>query len=215
MLKKMSISALALLIGLMAFAAAASAHVVVYPQQSTQGSYEKFTVRVPSEKQNTSTVKVEIRLSPADVSVSRVEPKAGWTYQMTKDTTGAVTSIVWTAQGDGLAATEFTEFNMSGKVGDNATAITWKAYQTYKDGEVVEWVGASGSDKPASVTKVNAKPAGAAAAGGHDTGAAHTADTAASSGAGEASQLPLILSIVAVVLGALSLILTLLRRNKA
>ncbi len=31
----------------------ASAHVTVQPKETTQGSYEKFTVRVPSEKKRT------------------------------------------------------------------------------------------------------------------------------------------------------------------
>src|SRR5699024_12442268 len=30
----------------------------------------------------------------------------------------------------------------------------WEAYQTYDDGETVEWTGAKDSDKPAPVTKV-------------------------------------------------------------
>lgn len=209
MMKRMGMTVVALFAGLWLFAGIASAHVVVYPQQTTQGSYEKFSVRVPSEKKDTNTVKVEVRLTPADVTVSRIEPKAGWTYALTKDASGAVTSVVWTAQADGLSPTEFTEFNMSGKVGDKATAITWKAYQTYKDGSVVEWVGASGSDSPASVTKVNPKPAGAEA-GGHDTG--HAA-AAAGGEASAGSKTPLVLSIVAVVLGALSLIVSLLRRR--
>jgi uncharacterized protein YcnI len=208
-MKRMTTTIIALIACLWLFAGIASAHVVVYPQQTTQGSYEKFSVRVPSEKKDTNTVKVEVRVAPADVTISRIEPKAGWTYALTKDATGAVTSVVWTAQGDGLSPTEFTEFNMSGKVADNAAAITWKAYQTYKDGSVVEWVGASDSDTPASVTKVNPKPAGTDS-GGHDTG--HTA-AATGDGAAAASKTPLVLSIVAVVLGALSLIVSLLRRR--
>lgn len=208
-MKRMGITLIALLASLSLFAGIASAHVAVYPNETTQGAYEKFTVRVPSEKKDSNTVKVEVRLTPADVTVSRIEPKAGWTYALTKDASGAVTSVVWTAQGDGLSSTEFTEFNMSGKVGDKAASITWKAYQTYKDGSVVEWVGASGSDTPASVTKVKVKPAGATA-DSHDTG--HLAAAAGGNGT-SGSQTSLVLSIIAVVLGALSLIVSLLRRR--
>jgi uncharacterized protein YcnI len=197
-MRKIGMTAFALLLSLWLFVGIASAHVVVYPQQTTQGAYEKFAVRVPSEKPNTNTVKVEVRFNPAEVAISRFEPKPGWTYQVTKDATGAITNVVWTAQGDGLTPTDFTEFNMQGKVADKATTITWKAYQTYKDGSVVEWVGAAGADTPASVTTVNPKPAGASAAGLHDTGSA---------------KLPLILSIVAVVLGALALIMAFTRRR--
>jgi uncharacterized protein YcnI len=209
-MRKTGLLTMACLCCLLLWAGVASAHVVVYPQQTTQGAYEKFTVRVPSEKKDVNTVKVELRFNPADVTISRFEPKPGWTYQVTRDASGAITSVVWTAQGDGLSPTEFAEFNMQGKVSDKATSITWKAYQTYKDGSVVEWVGAAGSDTPASVTQVAAKPAGADTAGNHDTGHA-AGGTAAANGGG--SSLPLVLSIVGIVLGALALITALVRRR--
>ncbi|WP_312859716.1 DUF1775 domain-containing protein [Peribacillus huizhouensis] len=43
---------------------------------------------------------------------------------------------------------------MQGKVADDSKEIVWKAYQTYQDGSVVEWVGAPDAEKPASVTVV-------------------------------------------------------------
>ncbi len=191
----------------------ASAHVTVLPKETTQGSYEKFAVRVPTEK-DIPTVKVEVKFPLDAVSISRFEPKPGWKYELTKDANSKITGVVWTATGEGLGATEFGEFYMQGKVADTATAITWKAYQTYKDGSVVEWVGADGSDKPASVTKVNAKPAGAGTdSHGHTTSpAAPAADKGASEPA-SASQAPLYLSIAAIVLGAASLIVSLMRRK--
>jgi len=193
----------------------ASAHVTVLPSESVQGSYEKFTVRVPNEK-DIPTVKVEVKFPLDSVSISRFEPKPGWKYDLTKDASGKITSVTWTATGEGLGATEFGEFNMQGKVADNATSISWKAYQTYKDGSVVEWVGAAGSDKPASVTKVNAKPAGAATdSHGHTAtapeGAANQSGSAAAAPA--ASQAPLYLSIAALLLGIIALIIALSKRK--
>ncbi|KEQ22660.1 YcnI family copper-binding membrane protein [Paenibacillus tyrfis] len=191
----------------------ASAHVTVLPKETTQGSYEKFAVRVPTEK-DIPTVKVEVKFPLDSVSISRFEPKPGWKYELTKDANNKITGVIWTATGEGLGATEFGEFYMQGKVADTATAITWKAYQTYKDGSVVEWVGADGSDKPASVTKVNAKPAGAGAdSHGHTTTPAAPAADKAASEAPAASQTPLYLSIAGVVLGAAALIVSLMRRK--
>jgi uncharacterized protein YcnI len=208
MLKKLLLNSSVLLICSLLLAGIASAHVVVYPVESTQGSYEKFTVRVPSEK-DIPTVKVEVKFPLDSVAVSRFEPKAGWNYQISKDADGKVTGVVWTASGEGLSATEFGDFNMQGKVADAAKEITWKAYQTYKDGSVVEWVGAEGSKNPASVTKVKAKPTGAAA----DSHGA-TVDQPASTNGG-ASNTALYLSIAAVVLAALALIMAMRRpRNK-
>lgn len=195
------------LIAMMMFAGIASAHVTVLPNESTQGKYEVFTLRVPTEKE-IATVKVEVKF-PAGVTVSRFEPKFGWKYDVTKDGSGKITSVVWTATGEGFGATEFGEFKMSGKVENDAKDLSWKAYQTYKDGSVVEWVGAEGSDKPASVTKIKAAPKGADSHG-HDTGAAAPADDSHS---GE-SKTPLYLSIAAVVLGALALIVSLLKKAK-
>jgi uncharacterized protein YcnI len=198
-------------VAMLLFAGIASAHVVVYPQQSTQGTYEKFTVRVPTEKE-VPTVKVEIKI-PAEVDISRVQPMAGWKYDFTKDSSGKITSVVWTATGDGLSSTEFGEFDMQGKVGDKATSISWKAYQTYKDGSVVEWIGAPDSDKPASITTVNPKPATAkTSADGHDHGAGTMA--AANTGNGGSSNLPLYLSIAALVLGVIAVVASLTRRTK-
>jgi uncharacterized protein YcnI len=198
-------------VAMLLFAGIASAHVVVYPQQSTQGTYEKFTVRVPSEK-DVPTVKVEIKI-PAEVAISRFQPMAGWKYDLTKDTSGKITSVVWTATAEGFSSTEFGEFNMQGKVGDQATSISWKAYQTYKDGSVVEWVGAPDSDKPASVTIVNPKPATAKTnADGHDHGAGTMA--AAHDENGGSSKLPLYLSIAALILGVVSVIIALTRKAK-
>ena len=136
------------------FAGVASAHVTVQPKETTQGSYEVFTVRVPSENETVPTTKIEVKV-PAEVNISRLEPKPGWTYELQKDASEKITSITWTTEGDGLSPTEFGQFLTQGKVDDQATEIVWKAYQTYQDGSVVEWVGAEDADKPASVTKVN------------------------------------------------------------
>lgn len=208
MFKKLMLNAGIMLIGSMLLAGIASAHVTVYPKESTQGSYEKFTVRVPSEK-DIPTVKVEVKFPMDAVAVSRFEPKAGWTYELAKDTAGKITGVTWKATGDGLASTEFGEFNMQGKVADAATEIVWKAYQTYKDGSVVEWVGANGSDKPASVTTIKAKSAAGATTDSH--GQVIAGSAAAS---GTSSNTPLYLSIAAVVLGALSLIVSLTKKRK-
>ncbi|MBD0380014.1 YcnI family copper-binding membrane protein [Paenibacillus sedimenti] len=201
-----------LLAGSMLLAGIASAHVTVSPKESTQGSYEKFTVRVPTEK-DVPTVKVEVKFPLDSVAISRFEPKPGWTYELAKDTSGKITGVTWTATGDGLSKTEFGEFNMQGKVADTATQIVWKAYQTYKDGSVVEWVGAEGADKPASVTTVKPKAAGAAAdSHGHTAAGGASASTA---GTGTASgNTSLYLSIAAVILGALSLIISLVKKRR-
>jgi Uncharacterized protein conserved in bacteria len=206
-IKKWTIAAV-MAVCLMMFASAASAHVTVQPPSVPANSYQVFAVRVPSEEKGVNTVKVQVKVADGAV-ISRVEPKPGWTSELEKDANGVVTSITWTAaEGGGLSETEFTEFRMSGKVNEDAAQLVWKAYQTYSDNTVVEWVGADGSDKPASVTTVTA----ATAEGdghGHDTGAA--ADTGDSQDSN--SKLPLTFSIIALALGASAFVMA-ARKNK-
>lgn len=206
-MKKTSTMFFALIMAMMIFSGIASAHVSVLPSQANQGSYEKFTVRVPSEKES-PTIKVEIKFSPDEVSVSRFEPKAGWKYDIIKDTAGKIAGVTWTATGDGLSSTEFGEFNMQGKVADNAVKITWKAYQTYKDGTLVEWTGAPDAEKPASVTSVKPSATGTDSHGN----AAPAASTDKTSGG--ASQMPLYLSIIALLLGAVAVVISVIKKTK-
>lgn len=169
------IVALALAALLSAFAAeTAFAHVTVQPKEVPQGSYQVFTVRVPTERPSATTaVKIVI---PDGVEISRFEPKPDWTYEIETDGEGKIVSVTWKAAGAGLAETEFGEFRMQGKVAEDATELVWKAYQTYADGEVVAWTGAPDADTPASVTRVT--PA-AADADGHDHGGGGSADAGA------------------------------------
>lgn len=196
---------------LFVFAGVASAHVVVFPQKTTQGTYEKFTVRVPTEK-DSPTVKVKLDV-PKEVEVFGVEPMPGWKYELAKDQTGLITGITWTAENKGLRASEFGEFNIQGKVSDKADKIVWKAYQTYKDGSVVKWTGAEDSENPASVTQV-AKSNGNA----HDHHASHAGanEESAQTNHEEAkpSNIPLYLSIAAVILSLVAVIISLLKARK-
>jgi uncharacterized protein YcnI len=199
------------------FVGVASAHVTVQPQETSQGSYEFFTVRVPSEKEDVQTTKVEVKF-PEEVNITRFETKPGWTYEVQKDDTGKITSATWTTEGEGLTGSEFVQFTMQGKVGDEATEIIWKAYQTYSDGSVVEWVGAPDADKPASVTVVN--PADGSGHGHGGASAESSNDDHSASGDLQndvevktaSSNVPLFLSIAALIAGLLALVFSLRKR---
>lgn len=205
-MKKWSVLGLTAL-SLFLFAGIASAHVTVQPPTVEQNSYQVFAVRVPSEKENVTTTTVKVKVAEG-VKVSRVEPKEGWKYELERDaSTKAITAITWTAEGAGLAETEFTDFRMSGKVAADAKQLVWKAYQTYSDKSVVEWVGGDGAEYPASVTTVTAAnatagdsghgggtssaPAGgnnAAASSNGSTGTAASGNTASSDAAAPAQE---------------------------
>ncbi|MEH6992662.1 YcnI family protein [Neobacillus drentensis] len=198
------------------FTSVASAHVTIGPKETSQGAYEMFTVKVPSEKEDASTAKIQV-LIPEDVNITRFEPKPGWKYEIQKDDSDKITTVTWTTEGEGLSATEFGQFNMNGKVGDKATEIVWKAIQTYSDGSVVEWVEAQEANYPASITVVN--PADSSAHGHGEK----TSDKAASSEekateevketSVSASNTPLYLSIVAIIAGLIALVISLKKRG--
>ncbi|QHW35231.1 YcnI family protein [Paenibacillus rhizovicinus] len=209
-MKKFSVIGVAVM-SLFLFASMASAHVTVQPKETTQGAYEVFSVRVPSEKENVTTTSIQVKV-PDGVAVSRVEPKAGWKYDLElAPDTKAVKSITWTAEGAGLSQTEFTDFRVSGKVADDATQLSWKAYQTYSDKSVVEWIEADGGDHPASVTTVIA---GTGEGDGHGTTAASDTMDTADSDSSTKENVTLGLAIAAVVLGALALIAAMTRKKR-
>lgn len=188
---------------ILTFATAAQAHVNVYPKETTTGAYEKYTVRVPVEKDvNTTKVKLEF---PANVKVSTVQPIPGWSYEFEKDKDGRNTALVWTATEGGIKAHEFTEFAFVGANPKEAGTLSWKAYQTYADGEVVEWTGAPDSKTPASLTTIK-EGAGEA---GHEPGQAAATAPAAEQGAaaatGSSNTLPIVLSGLALLLSIVSL----------
>lgn len=127
----------------------ARAHAVVYPRKSTPGAYEKYVLRVPNEK-DSPTLMVEIRF-PAGVRVVSFADVAGWTLRTVTDSAGRITGAVWTGT---LPPDRFIEFPFVAVNPDDASTVTWPAYQTYADGERVEWVGPPDSKRPASSTAI-------------------------------------------------------------
>ena len=144
-----------------ALAAPAAAHVTVQPNEAVQGSFSRFVVRVPNEKPDAGTIKIEVRL-PALAFVS-FEPKEGWQRQETtgkfdepieafgEELTEGVTRVVWS--GGRIGPGEFLEFGFSAKMPDEETTLTFEALQTYEGGEVVKWTGAPDSEAPAALVK--------------------------------------------------------------
>jgi uncharacterized protein YcnI len=127
------------------------AHAVVFPKQSSPGAYEKYVLRVPNEK-NVATNAVEIRF-PADARVISFGDVQGWTQEVIRDSAQRIVAARWTGN---LPAERFVEFPFVAVNPANAGSLVWPAYQTYADGERVEWTGPEGSDKPASATAIGA-----------------------------------------------------------
>ena len=137
------------------------AHAVVFPKASTTGAYERYVLRVPNEK-TSATTRVEIHF-PVDVRVTGFEDVPGWQLEVQRDSAKRVVGAVWTGT---LAPQRFVEFPFMAANPKSATTLVWPAFQTYADGERVEWTGAEGTKTPASATTIAAAPSSGAPAGG-------------------------------------------------
>ena len=129
--------------------AVAAAHAVVFPRRSTPGAYEKYVLRVPNEK-GVATTRVEIRF-PAGVRVVSFADGPGWTLETLTDSADRVIGAVWTGT---LPPKRFVELPFVAVNPKEASRLVWPAYQTYADGERVEWTGAEESKTPASSTRI-------------------------------------------------------------
>ena len=147
-----------------AIPAALFAHAVVFPKASTTGAYERYVLRVPNEK-NVATTRVEIRF-PSDVRVTSFSDVSGWQLEIAHDSAQRIVGATWTGT---LPPERFVEFPFVAVNPKTATKISWPTYQTYADGERVEWTGAEGSKAPASVTAISVASASAAPGGGGNT----------------------------------------------
>jgi uncharacterized protein YcnI len=168
-----------LVLGLVALVAGpAAAHVVVDPESAPKGSTSTFSFRVPNEKDDASTVGLEVTL-PADHPVPNISVlvKAGWTFTVEKtplpkpiktdfgEVTETVSKITWT--GGQIPPGGYDLFTVrGGPLPKNVNQLEFKASQTYSDGEVVQWIeptvkGGAEPEHPAPVLKLGKAKSGA------------------------------------------------------
>jgi uncharacterized protein YcnI len=201
----------------LALPATASAHVTVQPTSAPAGAETVLAIRVPNERDDASTVKVDVKLPPGFVSASW-ESLPGWSVRAGKEKLDKpiqtddgpideqISEIVWTASGRkaGIQPGEFRDFPLSvlipGKAGQT---LTFKALQTYSNGTVVRWIGAPDADEPAPQLKLTSATTSSS---GGDTGARRQANAQRPPVAAASDDSSNGLSIVALVLGALGLI---------
>jgi periplasmic copper chaperone A len=163
---------------LLVVAPAAGAHVTLQPEEVVAGDFTRLDVRVPNERDNASTTKVDVQLPPGFLFVS-TEPVPGWQSKVTmrkldkpveqfgEQITEEVGQVSFT--GGEIGPGQFQDFGLSVGVPDKpGGTLSFKAVQTYSNGEVVRWIGPPDSDEPAPQVKLTAAPAeeggGAAAA---------------------------------------------------
>jgi len=192
---------------------AAQAHVTLQPTQAPADGYTRMAVRVPNEEDAAATTKVVVQMPPGFAGVS-YEPVAGWrtavatrklaTPVKTADgeLTEEVSRVTFTATGKGIAPGQFQDFGLSLRLPDKpaGTKLTFKALQTYSGGEVVRWIGAPESDRPAPQVTLTAAAEEGQAAAPAPAGAAAEQDDDDDGDGGNG------LAIVALIVGALGLL---------
>lgn len=200
-------------------APAAGAHVTVQPEELVAGDFSRIDVRVPTERDNASTTKVVMEMPPGFLFVSS-EPVPGWNIEIEKrkldkpveqfgeKITEEVGTI--TFSGGEIGPGQFQDFGLSVGVPDKSGSLTFKAVQTYSNGEVVRWIGGPDSEQPAPQVQLTAaeEEEGAAAAPAEPAAPAAEADDD-----GGSDTLAIIALIVAVV-GLLAALAALLGRRR-
>jgi uncharacterized protein YcnI len=128
-------------------ASLAFGHIRIYPNESTLGAREKYTMRVPNEKQ-VKCVRIEGEFPP-EVAIYDFEFKPGWKIDFKKDDKGKIVGAVWTGT---MMPYEFVEFGMLGINPKEGASLVWKFVQYYDDGSKEEFTGPVGSRLPSPVT---------------------------------------------------------------
>jgi len=150
----------------LALPAAASAHVTLQPPSAPAGGFTRLDVRVPNERDDAGTVKVDVQLPQPSPFVS-YEPRPGWKVTLKRvkldepvDVEGfeideGVSQVTWTGDGKQgvIAPGQFVDFGLSLRMpeGEPGDKLVFKALQTYEGGEIVRWIGPEDADQPAPV----------------------------------------------------------------
>lgn len=215
----------------LALSSPALAHVSVQPDgEAAKGGYAVVGFKVPNERDNASTTKVEVTF-PTDHPLSSVmpQPVEGWDIKVTKSKLDkplevhgkkineAVSKVTWTTKGDGIAPGFFQKFPVSvGTLPEDADELVFKALQTYSNKEVVRWIevpqeGQDEPDHPAPVLTLSEATGDHHGAAADDkasdgTGSAEnaSAETAASDtgDSGGTDTTARVLGVVGIVVGA-------------
>jgi uncharacterized protein YcnI len=147
-------------------ASPAWAHVTIAPDSAQKGASDvEIAFRVPNEE-TTNTTKIDISI-PTDPPLLGVlaQQVPGWTAKVvttklpkpieTDDgsVTDAVSEVTWTADDPaaGIKPDEFGKFEIiAGQLPADASEITFKAIQTYANGDIVRWIESETPGGPAA-----------------------------------------------------------------
>jgi uncharacterized protein len=204
------------------FPAVAQGHVTVQPSEQPAGEFVRADVRVPNEQDSAGTNKVRVQFPPGFLFAS-YQPVPGWKGKITMEKLAKpvpspeggepikeqVKQVTFTASDKSAAIGpgQFQDFGLSLLMPDKAgTTLTFKAVQTYDNGDVSRWIGPPDSEEPAPQVKLTSgDSAETTPAAATTTSSSSSDDDDASKGLGIAA---LILGALGAILGAGALILS-------
>ncbi|GAB2938777.1 YcnI family protein [Streptomyces heilongjiangensis] len=141
--------------GVLVLSGPAFAHVSVAAEgTAAKGGYATVNFKVPNERDDASTTKVEVSF-PTDHPLASAQPEAvpGWKVKVTRakldkpielhgeQIDEAVSKVTWTATGKGIEPGYFQKFPLSvGQLPEDTDEMVFKALQTYSSKEVVRWI---------------------------------------------------------------------------
>lgn len=201
----------------LALAAPAGAHVTLQPGSAPAGGFTRLDLRVPNERDDKGTIRVEVKMPPGFAFVS-YEPVPGWKTMVKRQRLAKplnidgleideqVSTVAWIGdppRGGIIRPGEFQDFGLSLAIpkGAPGSELTFKALQTYEGGEVVRWLGPPDAEQPAPRVTLTAAN-GSAARPAPSTGATPSASPAAAKGDDDSGTLTAVaLAVAALALG--------------
>jgi periplasmic copper chaperone A len=213
----------------LALAAPAAAHVTVDPSSAPKGSTVKLSFLVPNEEPTAKVTELQVAFpTPPNTPIPTVdvESKPGWNVKVTSQklakpittddgTINEVVSLIdWKAKtpADGIAPEQFGEFTIDADgLPDNENEVVFKAIQTYSNGSVVKWIdpvtpGGPEAENPTPILQLT-NPTGEATATTTPTTNAPASNRTTIVATSTQDNSARALGIIAVVLGAIALIL--------
>lgn len=181
---------LAVIGGALALAAPAFPHAEMSPAVALSKHLQLFTLAVPTEKEKSTTTKIEFT-PPSGFAIDSFVPSAGWSRKVQQTGSGdsaQIRGVTWS--GGSVPSEEDAVFQFLASP-DKAQTYTFKVRQTYSNGSVVDWTGPESSDTPAP-----------------------TVETKSSLGGGGTSTLAIVALAVGVVAAVLALVALLARSGR-
>lgn len=223
----------AALVGVLA--APAAAHVTVHADNAAPGAADAvLTFRVPDEQAAATVTRLQVQLptNPPLIGVL-VRPHAGWTSTVTTTTlatpeqtddgpvTQVVSGITWVAASPaaGIPVGGYDDFDVAVGQLPTVSTLTFKAVQTYSNGQVARWIAPTVAGQPEPADPAPTLRLTPASTGSATTGAATPATGAApaATSGGTSSSVPAATTVIdtsrdttARVVAVIALVLALL-----